>query len=166
MSLNQLIDAMYELNEYHEQLIKLGEQKKQLIIQNQVNKMISITNTESKLVKQIEDCEKKRLEAVYGFLQERGIKSRLNLNMEELIRLVFDQEDKQRIVTALELLSGTLGMLKELTAINQQLIEQSLSYIDFYVETLSYAPENEATYQHPAEKQYNAQRSGLFDTRA
>lgn len=166
MSFNQLIVSIEELNICHEQLIKLGETKKLTIIQNKVNEMIAITNAESKLVKRIEELELARQEAVYGVLQERGIKSRLNLTMPELIRLIFDQADKQRLETALGQLSDTLTTLKQLNEINQQLLKQSLSYIDFYVETLSYRPETEVTYQNPADKQHNAQSSGLFDTRA
>ncbi|MEK5059518.1 flagellar biosynthesis protein FlgN [Paenibacillus sp. FSL H7-0326] len=166
MSFNQLIVSIEELNICHEQLIKLGETKKQTIIQNKVNEMIAITNAESKLVKRIEELELDRQEAVYGVLQQRGIKSRLNLTMPELIRLIFDQTDKQRLETALGQLSDTLTTLKQLNEINQQLLKQSLSYIDFYVETLSYRPETEVTYQNPADKQHNAQSSGLFDTRA
>ncbi|MCM3128295.1 flagellar protein FlgN [Paenibacillus provencensis] len=166
MSLNQLIVSIEELNTCHEQLIKLGETKKQTIIKNKVNEMIAITNAESKLVKRIEELELARQEAVYGVLQERGIKSRLNLTMPELIRLIFDQADKQRLEKALGQLSDTLVTLKQLNEINQQLLKQSLSYIDFYVETLSYRPETEVTYQNPADKQHNAQSSGLFDTRA
>lgn len=46
----------------------------------------------------IEQLDERRLQAAYEFLQERGIKSKLNLNITELSRLVFDVEDKQRLL--------------------------------------------------------------------
>lgn len=56
--------------------------------------------------------------------------------------------------------------MKKLNELNQQLIKQALSYIDFSIESMSYYAESEAVYQRPADKSTSAVRAGLFDTRA
>nr|WP_283657382.1 flagellar export chaperone FlgN [Paenibacillus sp. RC343] len=98
MPLERLIDVLEELRVSHQQLISLGEQKKDALISNRVEQLIAVMNQESKLSRYIEQLDEQRMQAAYAFLQERGIKSRLNLNITELSRLVFDLEDKQRLL--------------------------------------------------------------------
>lgn len=166
MPLRRLMNVLEELRESHQQLISLGEQKKEALISNRVDRLISVMNQESKLSRHIEQLDEQRTQAAYAFLQERGIKSKLNLNITELSRLVFDLEDKQRLIQIQKHLADTLQELKKLNELNQQLIQQALSYIDFSIESMSYYAESEATYQRPADKNVSAVRAGLFDTRA
>lgn len=98
MPLERLIDVLEQLREAHEQLIALGNQKKEALISNKVDQLILVMNQESKISRHIEQLDERRLQAAYEFLQERGIKSKLNLNITELSRLVFDVEDKQSLL--------------------------------------------------------------------
>ncbi|MFK4304076.1 MULTISPECIES: flagellar protein FlgN [unclassified Paenibacillus] len=166
MPLERLIDVLEELRVSHQQLISLGEQKKDALISNRVEQLIAVMNQESKLSRYIEQLDEQRMQAAYAFLQERGIKSRLNLNITELSRLVFDLEDKQRLLHIQKNLANTLQELKKLNELNQQLIQQAISYIDFSIESMSYYAESEATYQRPADKSISTVTAGLFDTRA
>ncbi|MEK5140709.1 flagellar protein FlgN [Paenibacillus sp. FSL M7-0134] len=165
MPLDRLIDVLEQLREAHEQLITLGNQKKEALISNKVDQLILVMNQESKMSKLIDQLEEQRISSAYKFLQGRGIKSKLNLTISELSRLVFDLQDKQRLLSIQARLSETLNELKQLNELNRQLIEQALSYIDFSVETMSYYEEFETTYHRPDEKNSTI-RSGLFDTRA
>ncbi|MGR6128425.1 flagellar protein FlgN [Paenibacillus sp. SER-28] len=166
MPLERLIDVLEQLREAHGQLIALGNQKKEALISNKVDQLILVMNQESKMSRHIEQLDERRLQAAYEFLQERGIKSKLNLNITELSRLVFDVEDKQRLLQIQKNLADTLVELKKLNELNQQLIQQALSYIDFSIESMSYYAESEAVYQRPADKGTSTVRAGLFDTRA
>ncbi|MEC0183502.1 flagellar protein FlgN [Paenibacillus peoriae] len=166
MPLERLIDVLEQLREAHEQLIALGTQKKEALISNKVDQLILVMNQESKLSRHIEQLDERRMQVVYEFLQERGIKSKLNLNITELSRLVFDLEDKQRLMQIQKKLANTLEELKKLNELNQQLIHQALSYIDFSIESMSYYAESEPVYQRPADKSTSTVRAGLFDTRA
>ncbi|MFB5266730.1 flagellar protein FlgN [Paenibacillus enshidis] len=166
MPLTLLLGTLERLNEAHLQLIELGLEKKEALIRNQVDHLIAVMTRESRMSKRIEQLEQERVENVHLFLQERGIKSRLNLTIRELSRLVFEQEEKQRLLQIQSALGSTLKQLKELNDLNQQLIQQAISYIDFSIESMSYYSESEVTYTHPAEKQASGGRRGLFDTRA
>ncbi len=160
-----LVAKLNELNDSHLQLIELGESKKRAVIDNQINELIAVMNQESKLAKLVEQLENEREQLVYEFLLERGIKSKLRLNLTELARLVFDPVEKQQLLDARSTLFDTLQRFQQLNDLNKQLIQQALEYVDFSLEMMALVPEQEATYQHPAEKAYGFTRSGLFDTR-
>lgn len=166
MALTTLIDLLERLDEIHLQMLDLAASKKQAIMENKVESLIQILNKESKYMKAIEQLEREREQAIYAFLQQAGIRSNLQLNLTELSRLVFDLDDKQKLLHIQKKFAATLQALKEANSLNQQLIQQSLSYIDFSIESMSYYSETEATYHHPAERPGGVQRSGLFDTRA
>ncbi|PAD30671.1 flagellar protein FlgN [Paenibacillus sp. 7523-1] len=166
MAIESIIDVLEQLQAAHEDMLVLGEQKKEAVVANKVETLIALINQESKLAKKIELIEQQRLQAVHQFLEERGIKSKLNLTISELMRLVFDTAEKKKLLQAQTSLTDVLQKVKFLNEANQQLIKQSLSYIDFFIETMSFHSESEATYQNPSEKPYGMARSGLFDTRA
>ncbi|OAX46329.1 flagellar protein FlgN [Paenibacillus sp. AD87] len=165
MAIESIIDVLEQLEAAHVEMLELGERKKEAVVANKVDILISLINQESKLLKRIELIEQQRILAVHQFLEERGIKSKLNLTISELTRLVFDTAEKKRLLQAQTSLTDVLEKVKYLNESNQQLIKQSLSYIDFFIETMSFHAESEATYQNPLEKSYGIARSGLFDTR-
>lgn len=165
MAIESIIDVLEQLQAAHVEMLELGNQKKTAVVTNKVDTLIALINQESKLLKRIELIEQQRLRAVHQFLEERGIKSKLNLTITEIARLVFDTNEKRRLFQAQASLTDVLQEVKHLNEVNQQLIKQSISYIDFFIETMSFHAESEATYQNPAEKPYGIARSGLFDTR-
>ncbi|NEU62434.1 MULTISPECIES: flagellar protein FlgN [unclassified Paenibacillus] len=165
MAIESIIDVLEQLEAAHVEMLELGERKKEAVVANKVDILISLINQESKLLKRIELIEQQRFLAVHQFLEGRGIKSKLNLTISELTRLVFDTAEKKRLLQAQTSLTDVLQKVKYLNESNQQLIKQSLSYIDFFIETMSFHAESEATYQNPLEKSYGIARSGLFDTR-
>ncbi|WP_342563316.1 flagellar protein FlgN [Paenibacillus sp. FSL R7-0345] len=165
MALTRLLELLERLDETHLQMLDLAAVKKQTIMDNKVDGLIDIMNRESKLMKLIGQLEEQRAEAAFTFLQGVGIRSNLNLNLTELSRLVFDPEDKSRLQQIQQKLSGTLQQLKQANELNQKLIEQSLTFIDYSLDLLVGRPNQEFTYHHPADKGYSNARPGLFDAR-
>ncbi|WP_433944328.1 flagellar protein FlgN [Paenibacillus sp. SN-8-1] len=166
MAVQALIDSLGQLEDAHLTMLEWAEKKRDAIMKNNVEELIGILNQESRIVKQIEKLEDVRMTACYAFLQERGVKSQLNLTITELSRLVFDPEEKKALLDMQKKLSNTLYRLKELNDLNQKLIEQSLTFLDYSLDLLVGEPEQAATYQHPADKSGGSGRPGLFDTRA
>lgn len=117
-------------------------------------------------MKQITSLEEERVAACQAFLREKGIKSALNLNITELARLVFDPEKKAALQQAQSALSMTLEKLKRVNDLNQQLLAQSLTFIDYSLNLFGGGPEYEATYQHPSGNSNTGPITGLFDARA
>ncbi|MEK5240070.1 flagellar protein FlgN [Paenibacillus sp. FSL L8-0470] len=165
MALTKLLELLERLDEVHLQMLDLAAVKKQTIMDNKVDGLIDIMNRESKLMKLIGQLEEQRTEAAYAFLQHVGIRSNLNLNLTELSRLVFDPEDKLRLLQIQQKLSDTVRRLKKANELNQKLIEQSLTFIDYSLDLLVGRPNQDFTYHHPSDKGNSAARPGLFDTR-
>ncbi|GIP21761.1 MULTISPECIES: flagellar protein FlgN [Paenibacillus] len=166
MAVQALIESLERLDEAHVDMLDWAGKKRTAIMKNNVDELIGILNQESRIMKRIEQLEQERVTACYEFLHERGVKSQLNLTMTELSRLVFDPEEKQSLLHMQKKLSNTLHQLKELNDLNQKLIEQSLTFLDYSLDLLVGEPEQAATYQHPADKNGGRGRPGLFDTRA
>lgn len=166
MPLERLIDVLEQLDQKHLILLELAKSKKKIVMENDINSLVQHLKQESKLLKQVEELEEARIEVSYELLRERGIKSQLNLTITELARLVFDPEDKNKLLSVQSRLSHTLSELKEVNAINQKLIEQSLVFIDYSLDLLVGRPNQEMTYMHPDQKSNQLARPGLLDTKA
>ncbi|NMO96613.1 flagellar protein FlgN [Paenibacillus lemnae] len=166
MAVDQLIKVLEQLNTVYSNMLTLADSKTNAIKENQVDTVVQIMNQESKSVKLVEQLEHKRAEVTQLFLHSRGIKSQLELNVTELSKLVFDLEERERLLNIQSTLSGTLLRLKEKNDLNQQLIKQSLDFIDLSLDLLTGKPSQDITYQHPGERSSNTGRTGLFDTRA
>lgn len=166
MAIQQLIDSLNALNEAHQAMLTSGESKRTAIVENDIETLIGIMNQESKIIKQISALEERRLAACQTFLQEKGIKSVLNLNLTELTRLVFDPEEKAALKQVQSALSWTLQELKRLNDLNQKLIEQSLSYVNYSIDVIGVSPEQETTYKPPTDKPSGYKGPGFFDARA
>ena len=150
VALNRLLEILEQMEAAHKRMLELGEQKKTAIMKNDVDQVIVINNQESKIVKTIGLLDQEREAAAYALMQEKGIKSKLNLNLSELARLVFDIEDKARLLDVQSRLADTLRKLKSLNEINQQLTEQSLTFINLSLELMVGTPTDSYTYTHPA----------------
>lgn len=166
MSVEALIDALERLDAEHRAMLQWAEAKRSAIVDNNVDELVSIMTHESRVLKRIEQLEEERVEVCQAFLREKGIKSRLNLTITELSRLVFDPGEKQRLADMQHKLNDTLNELKRVNDLNQKLIEQSLAFLDYSLDLLVGPPEDDATYRHPGERSSGTNRPGLFDTRA
>lgn len=166
-TIQAITDSLQRLEMVYIDMLAVADSKKQAIIQNDVDTVVQILNQESKGMKEIERLERDRVEAAYIFLQSRGIKSQLELTVTELARLVFDPEEKRKLLDVQSRLSRTLQELKRKNDLNQQLLVQSLDFIDFSLDMLTgKSTQDEVIYHHPSERGGSTGRPGLFDTRA
>jgi len=166
VALNRLLEILEQMEAAHQQMLELGERKKTAIMENDVDQVILINNRESKIVKAIGALDQQREDTAHAFMLEKGIKSKLKLNISELARLVFDVEDKSRLLDIQSRLAHTLKQLKALNEINQQLTEQSLMFVNMSIELMVGTPTDSYTYTHPANTYGAAQRNpGFFNAR-
>jgi hypothetical protein len=166
MALTQLFNVLDQLDAAHQTMLHWGKSKRTAIMNNQVSELIQINNQESRVLKEILRLEEERVNCCHLFLQAKGIKSALNLNLTELSRLVFDPKDKETLLGKQQQLANSLSELKALNDMNQTLVEQSLQFLDYSMNLFSGVPDQEVTYQPPAGKQVGGSRMGMFDTRA
>lgn len=166
VTIQTVIQTLHDLNAIHETLLELGEQKREVLVANQVNELTRITNEESKLMKQVSECEQRWLAGVARFLNERGLERDPSITMSELIKLVTIEDDKQALQGAQQQLLATMDKLNDVNALNQQLIEQSLSFIDYTLDLLTEDTSELLGYSNPSDKPKTARNNTIFDTKA
>ncbi|WP_059049979.1 flagellar protein FlgN [Paenibacillus senegalimassiliensis] len=166
MSVQLLIDSLTQLDAGYVDLLQLMEEKKQTILSRNFDELVRILNRESKLLKQIDEQEQRLLDAAQQFLKEKGIKSQLELTVSEILRLVFDPEEKSQLEQIRQQLGQRLTELKRVNELNQALIQQSLSFIDFSLNLMIGNEEDEVTYSPPTTQDKKAASRRMFDTRA
>lgn len=166
MSVQGLIETLEQLSERYTALYDIAEDKKQAIISNDYDALVKVLSGESKLLKMIEAEEQQLQDSAQTFLQSKGIKSRLELTITDILRLVFDPEEKQRLTTSQRKLNEQLTRLKHANELNQDLIAQSLNFIDFSLNVMIGGMDEEATYSPPQSSERKSTTRSNFDTRA
>ncbi|MCM3288573.1 flagellar protein FlgN [Paenibacillus sp. MER 180] len=165
MSVQRIMESLSLLNDLHKQLIDIAEEKKQVIIKNDVEGLSQLMTKESRLLKRVAEADEDRLQAAQEFILEKGIRSQLNLTVTEITRLVFNAEEREQIVSLRDNLSNTINKLKVKNDQNQDLLRQSLEFIDFSINIFMGA-EDDGIYRADSAQAYGHQRNKLFDTKA
>lgn len=166
MSVQLIIDSLSQMDQQQSALLEMMLQKKQAILDRDFDELVRILSRESKLLKSIEELEQQLLTVAQTFLQSKGIKSKLNLTITEISRLVFDPEEKRMLTELKEKLESRLAEVKRVNALNQDLIKQNLSFIDFSLNLLTGFEDDDATYSPPTGQDKKSAPRRMFDTRA
>ena len=131
MSIPVLFEVMEQMILHHDSLLELSEQKVPVLVGNKVEELNRIVHKEAQLVRQLGECENRRVEAVNHFLISKGFRPTPAITMNEVIKLIFRQEDKEMAAHLQGELLSRMLQLKLLNEKNVQLIEQSLAFIDY-----------------------------------
>jgi flagellar biosynthesis/type III secretory pathway chaperone len=167
MPLQAMIQVLQEQKNAHNQLLEIAAQKKDALVGNHVDLLNQLVHKEARLVKQISELEDKRQFEMNRFIVSKGYRIDPNLTVSDMLKLVFKAEDKLTLQNLQSELLEIIDKLKEANAINQQLIEQSLQFIDYSLDLLTGSDDGDAVYQHPAQVQSSSStRRGVFDTKA
>lgn len=165
LPIQQLIGVLDRLGEAHVTLLELAERKKEALIRNDVDEVSAIVNKETRMSRMVDELLQEQAAATNAFFQSRGLQPTRAVTVTELSRLVFDPEEKKSLIAARDRLAGIIERLKNVNELNQQLIEQSLSFINYSLD-LVLGPEEEPVYRNPLNQQGSKQRLGYFDSKA
>ncbi|MCM3040943.1 flagellar protein FlgN [Paenibacillus motobuensis] len=160
-----LIGSLDDLSEQYDVLLDIMQQKKAAIIANNYDDLVQVLSRESKLVKGIQSREEQIQSSAQQFLQSKGIKSRLELTITDILRLVFDPEEKRKLASSQQRINGQLEKLKQANELNQELIGQSLQFIEFSLNLMSGGFDEESTYAPPQSQEKKTSSRSNFDIR-
>ena len=166
MSVQLLIESLTQMDALQAELLQVTLQKKQMILDRNYDELVRTLSRESKLLKMIEEQEKQLFSSAQTFLQSKGIKSQLELTITEILRLVFDPEEKRMLDETRKRLQDRLREIKRVNELNQQLINQSLSFIDFSLNLMIGGEDEETTYSPPMVQERKTSARRMFDTKA
>jgi flagellar biosynthesis/type III secretory pathway chaperone len=166
MPITAVIEKLEELNVLHQKLLDMGQLKKTVLVNNQVNELALFVSQESKLLKRVAETEAEWRKAIVAFLQDSGMKPDPSFTVSDIMKLVYNIDDRRALGNAHQALMGTMNQLKDSNALNQELIEQSLAFINHSMDLYMGDSGQDATYQNPAQvTAFHSDKRRMFDTR-
>lgn len=166
MAVKQLVECLDELQKLYGQLYEIGQQKKELLIQNRLDELTGIVNKESRLLKQFAERDNARARAVVALQKAKGHRANPYATLSQVAALLTNPEEQRELEEARRKLSETANALKELNALNQQLIQQSIDFIEYSLDLMVGPTEEEVVYRNPKSHHPAPKRTGGFDYRA
>ncbi|KMY51851.1 flagellar protein FlgN [Peribacillus loiseleuriae] len=162
MSIVHITIALEKLIKLHQGLNERAAKKADIIKRSDMDALTALLNEEQKYVKAIEMIERERIAAVGKFLQE-GNSEMTKATLTDIIELV-DISEKQELERLRAVLMSEATALKEANTLNQQLIYQSLQFVNLSLDMFRPRPQ-EYNYEKPVQnKQRNAK--SVFDSQA
>ncbi|WP_163099302.1 flagellar protein FlgN [Peribacillus alkalitolerans] len=165
MSTDRIIHAMTKLNKLHRSLNELAIQKSDIVKAGDMEALNRMLQEEQKHVKAIETVEKERVVAATEFLESKGQHS-----IEPTVSncLLYMDESTQHLLEVLKnQLLDEISSLKEWNELNQQLIYQSLQFVNVTLDMLRPQPVQNLNYERPQHMKANSNGfKGSFDSKA
>ncbi|SDX28297.1 flagellar protein FlgN [Paenibacillus sp. CF384] len=165
MIVETIIATLEQQAEVYKQLLVLAKEKTPYLVHNQVEQLNAAMQKERKLLKTAEELEQQRMRLSGQYFTGVGMLRYKGGKISEMIRTVTSPHDKKRLIDLHTILSESLDELKKVSEFNQQLIEQSLKFINYSIDLMVEDPNSDITYQHPLSPGYGNARAGLFNTR-
>ncbi|GGG84421.1 flagellar protein FlgN [Paenibacillus radicis (ex Gao et al. 2016)] len=164
MSVQPIIDVLQAQLALYGNLLEIESSKKPLIMSNDFLQLNVVTQKEKLLVAQAEELERNRNLITLRYFKDIGFRYRVSL-LSEVIKSVSELETKQKLMQLHGQLTEILKELKQVNELNQQLVQQSIAFIDFSIDLMVEDPSEDVVYQHPMNQLGNYKRNGLFDSR-
>ncbi|MED4586197.1 flagellar protein FlgN [Brevibacillus choshinensis] len=144
-TLYELLDNLIRL---HQALYTLAVQKKEILIKGKMDELIAVTRQEQKIIKGIDAVEQTRLQLVKQISVEKNVPLTEG-SLSELIRLSTNAQEKVCLSTYRNELIRIVSELRDANELNQQLLEQSLSFVNLQLDMLMDRPEEDYIYKKP-----------------
>jgi hemerythrin-like domain-containing protein len=131
--LKKLILALEEMIEAHRRLLKLSNEKRESLINGDIQGLKSLIQQESKCADVIQNLEDQRKQIVNEYMLSKGIISE-SFTLERLINSETVPQFKDTLQSIACQLRDLVHEIKNINDSNQQLIQSSLSYIEYSIE--------------------------------
>lgn len=157
-----LLDNLIQL---HKALYTLAMQKKEVLIKGEIDELVAITRKEQQLIKGITAAETERQQVVKELSAEKGFPLQEG-RLAELIKLTTSAEEKQRLTSYREELTRVVTQLQHANDLNQQLLKQSLSFVNMTLDLLTDTPEDDYIYGQSTADSYRQASRTFFNKKA
>lgn len=149
MNAETIIATLEKQAEVYDQLLALAKEKTPYLVHNKVDLLNATIQKERKLLKSAEELEQQRMRLSGQYFTNLNMLRYKGGKISEMIKTVTSPHEKARLTELHRQLAGALEELKHVTQLNQQLIEQSLKFIDYTIDLMADDPNGDYTYQHP-----------------
>jgi flagellar biosynthesis/type III secretory pathway chaperone len=131
-SLKNLIKTMETMVEAHTRLVNLAIEKRNILVDGNIQGLQNLVNRESSCVDEIQKLEQQRMRQVQAYMDQRGILGD-NFTLEELIKNLDDATSNASLNIIAKQLRPLIEEITHLNESNQQLLQTSLSYIQYSI---------------------------------
>ncbi|WP_251636267.1 flagellar export chaperone FlgN [Neobacillus niacini] len=122
---NTLADALHMLVDLHITLLESAKKKQEILVSAEINPLLAIMADESQLKKKVNQADEMRMEVLEH--------DKSYLPLVKLIEQQPDGKTKDELEAQLQLLVRLFDEILKVNKLNQQLLQQSLTYTKFVI---------------------------------
>jgi flagellar biosynthesis/type III secretory pathway chaperone len=160
-----IVSVVTELVQKHRELLRIAEMKQTVLVEGNIDRLKNVVEQEIAVIRQITDLEQQRLEKGQEIADHLGIPVEA-LTATRLAEETTSPEHRNRIAVLTSEFQVLMGRLKEINAQNEQLIQQSLQYIDHMIGLITADPDENKLYgARPDHKLAAPGKATFFDTK-
>lgn len=140
--MDKVIEILKKQLEIYKEILKISEEKTDIIVEDKIEQLKTMADREEVLVGQYITLEKQRIAVVKEFAKSQGINE--VLRVDDLCRYFPNNADEMQKLKS-EILEVTKN-IKIKNSVNQELIKNSLDYINFSVGLITGTNRGTGTY--------------------
>jgi flagellar biosynthesis/type III secretory pathway chaperone len=160
--LNLVVTTLEQLINLQKQLIVFAERKKLVLIERKVDDLNRLVKEESLIVKQLSQLENERVQRVESLMQEHT-----PLSFSQFVEQIPDDLTRTNIQLQVKTLQQLIGELQEKNNVNETLLEDSMSFVQYMIDQVTKSKQQHFNYQPPlAQQKLQTSNRGFFDTKA
>jgi flagellar biosynthesis/type III secretory pathway chaperone len=165
--LNVLIEVLQDMAAVNRELLQVADQKREVLIERNITELDRLVKIEAVLVKKLVKLEEDRLFQVEEYVKRSHL-SFENLTFSALVETIQDEKERTELQSLIQQLTNETALLKERNALNERLIKDSLTFVNYMVDQMTAKSKQNLNYQHPTSRVQNQSSSGrsFFDTKA
>lgn len=137
MAVHQLIQALEQLKGLHDQLLQIASEKTTALIDGNMENLQRILIAERRLITKIVQAEDRRSEAATEYAAFLGMEKNVEAKITELLEGTENRVEQTELEQATVKLVELITKLKTQEEINQQLLTQSLQFVQFSLNTIN-----------------------------
>ncbi|GEL78712.1 flagellar protein FlgN [Tenuibacillus multivorans] len=164
MSIQTIVEHLEKLYQLNESLLTLSKQKTELVKKSQIDEFNELLMKERKHAQAIEQVESKRVKLTDEWFQQHA-PNESEQTISQLIELLEDEALKGQLQEVYEKLIYNLADLKQQEALNQDLIQQSLQFIELSMEMFQPQSKN-INYDKTKDQPNQKPNTSVFDSKA
>lgn len=154
-SMNSLTDVLQMLTDLHITLLETAKKKQEILVSVEINPLLAVMADESKLISRIKQADEMRMEVLEH--------DKSYLPLAKLIKQQPDGKIKAEMTAKLKLLKRLYEEIHKANKLNQQLLQQSLTYTKFEIDQMIAKAEGDRREEESEDAQEYAK---LFELKA
>ncbi len=133
--ISDLIDVFNKQIVLYHDLLAIGNEKKNIIMKNDIDTLTTMNTVENNIISKVNRLEKQRIVIINDICDVLSIKAD-SFTLSNLANSLTIEEDKEAVLKIKDELNNIISELSRVNDLNKTLIESSLDYVNFSLNTL------------------------------